>query len=908
MAPGKRRRPTLYDALGKGTEPSNIFCAKSDLIGPEARVETFFVNRLLEELGYRDPEIRTKDTVEALLIPKGRRTENYRPDYVLATGKKPRVVIDAKATTEDVDDWIDQCSGYSLALNRRFSGDKPVRYFVITNGMVTKVFPWDEDKPVLTLAFEDFEEGNSKWADLRQLLGAKAARKGWSGSRPLPSRAELVLLRKADIEEVKRLFLKCHWLIWKTEKKGKQSAFFEFSKLMFVKTAEDRRLHRDPDVSPLIEKGEPIPADKIHFSRRWIESLEKTHENPIDALLFQKLMGQLEDLVSRGVKKRIFEPGEKILLSPGVIKEIVSRLERIDLWGIDEDLNGRLFETFLGATMRGEELGQYFTPRTLVKFITRLAKPRAKPSHTDLVMDACCGTGGFLIETLSEMRQQVRSNHSITQDQREEMLARISDETIYGIEVADGPPLARIARLNMYLHGDGGSRIYWTDALDKNVSPPASASAEEKKNTAELRGLILDKKQLFDLALTNPPFSMDYSEANSQEAGILARYEIGAAGKSGTSKRAASLRSGVMFFERYYDLLKPGGRLVTVIDDSILAGKQFRSVRDWIRQRYIVRAVISFPGDAFQRSGARAKTSALYLVKKEKDSEAQPNVFMAEAQALGVDDLPPTSRRSRVKAAREAADKEMADLLARFRDFTDGKASETGVAPERIKDRMDVKSCLPRSDDLERLWRRRGVRIEPLEDLVSRVWVPESPRANPEKRYVTLTVSYDGIPARKIWQGRLGKEITYDELMRLEPGLLAVSHINAARGSIGIIPGDFGETFVSPEYTVLKADSKKVEPTYLWAYLRSPEARARMLSDATGMGRTRVDWEILRRLPVPLIDEKKQEVIGKLYDDYLAGLRSATKSEASATEQINAALDLNNEWAVGRLKSAKPPR
>lgn len=68
------------------------------------------------------------------------------------------------------------------------------------------------------------------------------------------------------------------------------------------------------------------------------------------------------------------------------------------------------------------------------------------------------------------------------------------------------------------------------------------------------------------LARTNPPFSMDYTEANSQEAEILARSEIGPAGIYDTSNRAASVRGDVMFLEHYHDLLKPGRRLVTVVD------------------------------------------------------------------------------------------------------------------------------------------------------------------------------------------------------------------------------------------------------------------------------------------------------------------------------------------------------
>jgi type I restriction enzyme M protein len=73
-----------------------------------------------------------------------------------------------------------------------------------------------------------------------------------------------------------------------------------------------------------------------------------------------------------------------------------------------------------------------------------------------------------------------------------------------------------------------------------------------------------------------------------------------------------------MFMERYRDLLVEGGRLLTVIDDGLLAGDDFSHVRDFIRNEFLIRGVISLPGDAFQRSGARAKTTVLYLEKRQK--------------------------------------------------------------------------------------------------------------------------------------------------------------------------------------------------------------------------------------------------------------------------------------------------
>jgi type I restriction enzyme M protein len=906
LASEKKLRPTLYDAVGETDNPRNLFCLKSDLEGPESRVEAFFLNRMLPLLGYRDAEIRTKDRVETLIVPKGRKTENYRPDYVLLGGANPRIVIDAKPTTEDVDDWIDQCSGYCLVLNRRYTGEKPVRYFVLSNGIVTKVFPWDEEKPVLTLAFEDFEEGNSKWLDFQRLLGARFARKGWKGAPVLPSRTDLIILRKPNIEEVERLFRSCHRIIRAIQGLGPQPAFFEFAKLMFVKTYEDRRLHQDPELGAALSKGEPIPANGVRFSRAWIESLEDTNDSPVDALLFQKLMESIESLVAQGLKKRIFDAGEHINLGPGVIKEVVLRLERKDLWGIDEDLNGRLFETFLSATMRGRDLGQYFTPRTIVKFMTKLGEPVALPGRTDLVLDACCGTGGFLIEVLTEMRQQVRSNRSLSAEKKEELYARIANRSIFGIDFGSNPPVARIARLNMYLHGDGGSRVYATDALDKEIVPPQAANPEEKKNTAELRDMLASGGMRFDLALTNPPFSVDYSEANTQQVRIIRQYDIAKASKPGTSRRVGSLRAGVMFFERYHDLLKPGGRLLTVIDDSILAGRKFGFVRDWIRSHFIVRAIVSLPGDAFQRSGARAKTSVVYLVKKGEGGERQPNVFLAEAKALGLDDVPPTTRRSAATLAKKGAEDEMTSLLRRFHDFMGGKASEPGVPPEAIADRMDVKFCLPREESAESIWERRKVPVLPLSKLCHPVFEAVDPHEKPTERFILLQVDYDGIPKRGASVS--GSELSYDKVMLAVEGDVAISNISAVYGSVGVISPEVTGLTISPEFTVLRVEAGAVEPFYLWAYLRSPEVKARLLSQATGMGRHRVSWELLKDIPVPLLPKDDRRKIVEGFDRAIRERRESAALWDTTTNSLNRSLELDNRWAMDRLKAAKPPR
>lgn len=95
-----------------------------------------------------------------------------------------------------------------------------------------------------------------------------------------------------------------------------------------------------------------------------------------------------------------------------------------------------------------------------------------------------------------------------------------------------------------------------------------------------------------------------------------------------------------MFLERYHDLLAPGGQLVAVLDDEILGANDNAFVREWIRKQWLVKAVVSLPGDAFDSSEARVKTSILVLEKKRDGSEIQPDVFMYYCGFVGMDDSP----------------------------------------------------------------------------------------------------------------------------------------------------------------------------------------------------------------------------------------------------------------------------
>jgi type I restriction enzyme M protein len=255
----------------------------------EASVESFFVLRLLADLGYEDREIKAKQAIRALRIPKGHDKELYKPDFLLIC-KKPRWLIDAKSPIERIEAYTYQCSGYALQVNRKYE-ERPLHYYMLTNGLLTRVYVWDQEEAILSLRFGDFVDGNAKYEALHRLLVADAARLGWATVTPVSVKGHN--LSRPTMDTVKKSFLRCHRIIWKSEKMSPQAAFVEFAKLLFVKLWEDRRLRSDPALMEMISRGDPLPASEVRFSTRWVEEQESNDSNPVDALLFRQLVEYL---------------------------------------------------------------------------------------------------------------------------------------------------------------------------------------------------------------------------------------------------------------------------------------------------------------------------------------------------------------------------------------------------------------------------------------------------------------------------------------------------------------------------------------------------------------------------------------------------------------------------------------
>ncbi|BBJ23867.1 N-6 DNA methylase [Candidatus Nitrotoga sp. AM1P] len=812
----------------------NKFCDLQDLDN-EASVEARFVDKLLDDLGFVSAEIKLKTSLRELKVGKGSKSSLYKPDYAIISLGMPTLIVDAKATTEVISEFEQQCSSYCLEINKAYDHN-PVRYYLLSNGVKTALYKWDVQKPILELEFQDFDKGKEKYKELHKIIGKKALAESAEEQMALVDNA-IFQFEKTTLEGLSDLFQRMHQYIWAKEKKSPSAAFEELMKIIFVKIQKDREIHSRFGVDP-----KPKYKDVV-FSTHWINS-QTENESPINDPLFKNLVKSLEEEIRNDKKKRVFDENEQIKLSKDTIKWIVKELQHIDFISMEEDIHGRMFETFLDATVRGRDLGQFFTPRDIVDLMVNLAQIKVTKTGVPKVLDACCGSGGFLISAMGKMIQDANALVGVTTKERAALISSIKNESIFGIDAGSDPAIYRIARMNMYLHGDGGSHIYHADSLDKTLGPVGNASIEYNKQLKEVRELVLGNGLTFDVILSNPPFSLKYSRDDEEQGHVLNQYEISVDKSEGNVLK--SLLSSVMFLERYKDLVSDDGKILAVIDDSVLSGASYAHVRNYIREQFILLAVISLPGDAFKRASARVKTSILYL-RRRKECEVQSDVFMASSVCLGIEEK--TARRIGIDAATLSTQKlvEAQTIVKSFENYLDGKAGNYTVPASRIADRMDVKFCIADGGRKTSIWEAKKLSICLIQDVLH----PAAGRklsVLETDAYQFLRVNYDG----DVIEGDIieGAECSYSALYVVKSWDILMSNMGVGRGAVGIVPPFHSGKFVSNEYTILQADSEE-EAVYYCNLLRTKEILGDILASTTGMNRGRIKWDSISTVIVP---------------------------------------------------------
>ena len=550
-------------------------------------------------------------------------------------------------------------------------------------------------------------------------------------------------------------------------------------------------------------------------------------------------------------------------LAPSTTKEVVRMLEQYDLHGIDEDLNGRMFETFLSATIRGKELGHYFTPRPIVRYMSITSSLNVAGDQVPFILDGCCGTGGFLIEAMAILSQKIEAHPALISFDKDYLKDTVRDQRLFGIEANED--LARVARLNMYLHGDGGSRIYHSEALDKEIAIESGLSKETEDGRKELRTYLVDNTLQFDVVLTNPPFSMNYRSSDPVEKTILQQYHVA---KTKGGKLSSTEKSSILFIERYLDLLRQGGELVTVIDDTVLNGPSAVRHRQFIRDNFVIRQIVSLPFNAFFKASANIKTSILHL-RKRRPGEEQGTVFMAITNNVGHDDH-----------KRDTPNRDNLSIVASYyQRWVNGEQFPAEIVhnehpdeplgcplqiftvpSDELQDRLDafyyapelmrLREQLQSAHDQEKIELKRGKDVPVIKELTS-AQVQEL--SDDIYKYFEIgdVTRYGSIINSK--EDRLEDLPTRGRLL-VQANDVVFANNNSSRGTTVIIPQSFDQSIVTTGFIGIRPSSSE-ESLLWWSILSSEAVRKQIYYLAVSASQPEIRPEIFEAeflLPYPI--------------------------------------------------------
>jgi type I restriction enzyme M protein len=279
-----------------------------------------------------------------------------------------------------------------------------------------------------------------------------------------------------------------------------------------------------------------------------------------------------------------------------VISEIMSGVERtridternlLDVLDKVNELSGErvdpthvfaLSQVYEGLLLKmgekGNDGGQFFTPREVIRAMVRVVDPRIG----ETVYDPGCGTGGFLAQAYEHMAGPGKANiHSADQ------LETLKRRTFYGREKDNA--IYPIGLANLILHDIDEPHIWHGNTL----------TGQETYG-----GLFADAPALFDVILMNPPFG-------------------GKEGKEAQTRFAYKTRATqVLFLQHVIDALKPGGRCGIVVDEGVLFQVNqiaFVQAKRKLLDECDLWCIVSLPAGAFVNAGAGVKTNLLFFTK-----------------------------------------------------------------------------------------------------------------------------------------------------------------------------------------------------------------------------------------------------------------------------------------------------
>ncbi|MBW5409296.1 hypothetical protein E6A50_02785, partial [Brachyspira hampsonii] len=303
-----------------------------------------------------------------------------------------------------------------------------------------------------------------------------------------------------------------------------------------------------------------------------------------------------------------------------IVKEVVELLQGYQFRYTEKhQFLGDFFENLLNTGFK-QEVGQFFTPRILTRFIVQsipmkeIIKEKILSGNKDFipkVIDFACGSGHFLTEVMDIIQKSLleigKENLDILKIVKNVLDRYNNDpdkfiwakENIYGIE--NDYRLVKTTKLSCFFNGDGEAQILQTSGI-------------YPFNHDDYRGTLLDTKnkenEMFDIVISNPPYSVSGFKAimdrNSDKYFDLYKHITD-----------SSKEIEVIFIERMKQLLKPNGYAAIILPISILQNDGlYEKARTIIFENFYLKGIVKLGSNAFQATGTN--TVVLFLQKREK--------------------------------------------------------------------------------------------------------------------------------------------------------------------------------------------------------------------------------------------------------------------------------------------------
>lgn len=596
---------------------------------PEEIIRQKFIQYLIDELGYNYNQMAQELKVTNSQRGTGRASADiviWKTAEAKDNNELAAIVVECKSDNVTI-----QPADYYQGLN--YATWVSADFFITHNSKETRCFQVYKEKIPKNLGTE-----LSRIPSAEELLDDKKRQKLFQDEKVF------------EKDEFAKLLHQCHNVIRNNDKLSPEAAFDEISKILFTKIVFERENRNISNQDSIFSKKEfeRLENEYNQHTRPYLDGIDKNTD--FMQIIFRRTKKNYE-------KDALFSDNDNIRIRKESFLSIVEKLQVYNLSKTSDDVKGIAFEKFLGTTFRGE-LGQFFTPRTIVEFMTEVIDPQ----EGERICDPCSGSGGFLINAFEYVRENIKKdielqkekikeqyfdekylkasdkekekieakvdkifkqlNEELNLDNKESRLYHLSHKCIFGTDA--NPRMARVSKMNMIMHGDGHGGVHHNDGL------------------LDVNGIFEER---FDVILTNPPFGarvdkeLKITEEDSLKSkphyqdwlAMYPNYEkiINAREKDIKDKKKIvdkydvgkiSTLTEIMFMERCIRLLRKGGRLAVVLPEGVLNTSNLQKARDYFEGRAKLVLITSIPQDVFIASGATVTTSLVFL-KRFTDEE-----------------------------------------------------------------------------------------------------------------------------------------------------------------------------------------------------------------------------------------------------------------------------------------------